>query len=48
MLAQNTGFAGEGSNGGALFSSVDGTRTNSVNWQIEGTDNNDCGGASMP
>jgi hypothetical protein len=41
MLAQNTGFAGEGSNGGALFSSVDGTRSNSVNWQIEGTDNND-------
>ena len=41
MLAQNTGFAGESTGGGALFSSVDGTRTNSVNWQIEGTDNND-------
>jgi hypothetical protein len=41
MLAQNTGFAGEGSNGGALYSSVDGNRSNSVNWQIEGTDNND-------
>ena len=41
MMAQNTGFAGESSGGGALFSSVDGTRSNSINWQIEGTDNND-------
>ena len=41
MLAQNTGFAGLSTGGGALMSSVDGTRTNSVNWQIEGTDNND-------
>ncbi len=41
MLAQNTGFAGYSTGGGALSSSVNGTRTNSVNWQIEGTDNND-------
>jgi hypothetical protein len=41
MLALNTGFAGYSTGGGALASSVNGTRTNSVNWQIEGTDNND-------
>ncbi len=41
MLALNAGFAGYSTGGGALSSSVDGTRTNSVNWQIEGTDNND-------
>lgn len=41
MLAQSTGFAGLSTGGGALISSVNGTRTNSVNWQIEGTDNND-------
>ncbi len=41
MLALNSGFAGYSTGGGALASSVDGTRTNSVNWQIEGTDNND-------
>jgi hypothetical protein len=41
MLAQNAGFAGYSTGGGALASSVNGTRTNSVNWQIEGTDNND-------
>jgi hypothetical protein len=41
MLALNAGFAGYSTGGGALASSVNGTRTNSVNWQIEGTDNND-------
>jgi hypothetical protein len=41
MLAMSTGFAGYSTGGGALMSSVNGTRTNSVNWQIEGTDNND-------
>jgi hypothetical protein len=41
MLAQNSGFAGYSTGGGALASSVNGTRSNSVNWQIEGTDNND-------
>jgi hypothetical protein len=41
MLSLNAGFAGYSTGGGALISSVDGLRTNSVNWQIEGTDNND-------
>jgi hypothetical protein len=41
MLALNAGFAGYSTGGGALASSIDGTRSNSVNWQIEGTDNND-------
>ena len=41
FLGQTPGFAGYSQNGGAGFASVNGTRTNSVNWQIEGTDNND-------
>lgn len=41
MIAQTTGFGGYSINGGAAYASVNGTRTNSVNWQIEGTDNND-------
>jgi Carboxypeptidase regulatory-like domain/TonB dependent receptor len=41
MLAQTTGFAGLSTGGGAGMASVNGTRSNSVNWQIEGTDNND-------
>ena len=41
MLSQTTGFAGLSTGGGAGVSSVNGTRSNSVNWQIEGTDNND-------
>jgi hypothetical protein len=41
MLAQTPGFAGLSTGGGAGVASVNGTRTNSVNWQIEGTDNND-------
>src|ERR1700756_4003106 len=41
MLSQTTGFAGYSINGGAPYAQVNGTRTNSVNWQIEGTDNND-------
>jgi hypothetical protein len=41
MLAQTPGFAGYNTGGGGGDSSVNGTRTNSVNWQIEGTDNND-------
>jgi hypothetical protein len=41
MLAQTTGFAGYSIGGGGGISSVNGTRSNSVNWQIEGTDNND-------
>jgi hypothetical protein len=41
MLAQTPGFAGLSTGGGAGDASVNGTRSNSVNWQIEGTDNND-------
>jgi len=41
MLAQTAGFAGLSTGGGAGYASVNGTRSNSVNWQIEGTDNND-------
>ncbi len=41
MVAQTPGFAGLSANGGAGVASVNGTRSNSVNWQIEGTDNND-------
>ena len=41
MLAQTPGFAGLSTGGGAGVASVNGTRSNSVNWQIEGTDNND-------
>ena len=41
MIGQTTGFAGISSGGGGGTSSVNGTRSNSVNWQIEGTDNND-------
>jgi Carboxypeptidase regulatory-like domain/TonB dependent receptor len=41
MLAQTPGFAGYNTGGGGGDSSVNGTRSNSVNWQIEGTDNND-------
>jgi Carboxypeptidase regulatory-like domain len=41
MLAQTPGFAGFSTGGGGGYASVDGTRTNAVNWQIEGTDNND-------
>jgi len=41
MIAQTAGFAGLSTNGGAGYASVNGMRSNSVNWQIEGTDNND-------
>lgn len=41
MLAQTPGFAGLSTGGGAGYGAVNGTRSNSVNWQIEGTDNND-------
>jgi hypothetical protein len=41
FLAQTPGFTGYSIGGGAGISSVNGTRSNSVNWQIEGTDNND-------
>jgi hypothetical protein len=41
MVAQTTGFAGYSTGGGGGVASVNGTRSNAVNWQIEGTDNND-------
>ncbi len=41
FVSQTTGFAGDSTGGGAGVASVNGTRTNAVNWQIEGTDNND-------
>ena len=41
MVSQTTGFAGLSTGGGAGTASVNGTRSNSLNWQIEGTDNND-------
>ena len=41
MLSQTTGFAGFSTGGGAGNGAVNGSRSNNVNWQIEGTDNND-------
>ncbi len=41
MLAQTTGFTGFSTGGGAGNGAVNGSRSNNVNWQIEGTDNND-------
>jgi hypothetical protein len=41
FMALTPGFAGYSGGGGAGIASVNGTRSNSVNWQIEGTDNND-------
>jgi Carboxypeptidase regulatory-like domain len=41
MLAQTPCFDGLSTGGGAGNASVNGARSNSVNWQIEGTDNND-------
>ncbi len=41
MLQYTPGFGGYSLGGGAGAASVNGTRSNQVNWQIEGTDNND-------
>ena len=41
LLQFTPGFAGYSISGGAGVASVNGTRSNQVNWQIEGTDNND-------
>ncbi len=41
LLQFTPGFAGYSINGGAGVAQVNGTRSNQVNWQIEGTDNND-------
>jgi hypothetical protein len=41
LVAQSPGYAGYNSLGGGGYASVNGTRPNSINWQLEGTDNND-------
>ncbi len=41
FLQYTPGFAGYSIAGGAGVASINGTRSNQVNWQIEGTDNND-------
>ena len=41
LIGQTTGFAGAQTGGGGYNFSVNGSRSNAVNWQIEGTDNND-------
>jgi hypothetical protein len=41
LLQFTPGFGGYSLGGGAGVASVNGTRSNQVNWQIEGTDNND-------
>ncbi len=41
FIQYTPGFAGYSVGGGAGAAQVDGVRTNQVNWQIDGTDNND-------
>jgi hypothetical protein len=41
LIGQTTGYAGLATGGGGYNFSVNGSRSNAVNWQIEGTDNND-------
>jgi hypothetical protein len=41
LVAQSPGYAGYNSLGGGGYASVNGTRPTSINWQLEGTDNND-------
>jgi hypothetical protein len=41
FIQYSPGFAGYSVGGGAGAAQVNGVRTNQVNWQIEGTDNND-------
>ena len=41
LIGQATGFGGLTTGGGGYLFSINGTRSNSVNYQIEGTDNND-------
>ena len=41
LVAQSPGFAGAPGLGGGGLGSVNGTRPNAINWQIEGTDDND-------
>jgi hypothetical protein len=41
LIGQATGFGGLTTGGGGYLFSINGTRSNDVNYQIEGTDNND-------
>jgi len=41
LIGQATGFGGLTTGGGGFLFSINGTRSNDVNYQIEGTDNND-------
>jgi len=41
LIGQTPGFAGLATGGGGYNFSVNGSRSNAVNWEIEGTDNND-------
>ena len=41
LIGQSTGFGGLTNGGGGYLFSINGTRSNDVNYQIEGTDNND-------
>ena len=41
LIGQTTGYAGLSTGGGGYNFSENGSRSNGVNWQIEGTDNND-------
>jgi hypothetical protein len=41
LIGQSTGFGGITTGGGGYLFSINGTRSNDVNYQIEGTDNND-------
>jgi len=41
LIGQVTGFGGLTTGGGGFLFSINGTRSNDVNYQIEGTDNND-------
>jgi len=41
LIGQSTGFGGLTTGGGGFLFSINGTRSNDVNYQIEGTDDND-------
>jgi hypothetical protein len=41
LIGQTTGYAGTATGGGGYNFSVNGSRSNAINWEIEGTDNND-------
>jgi len=41
LIGQSTGFGGLTNGGGGYLFSINGTRSNDINYEIEGTDNND-------